>query len=215
MTIRALAAAAAFLPIMSAQQPTEIKIQTIDGGSIVANVYGAGDHAVVLAHGAVFDKESWHDQAVRLAKKGLRVAAIDFRGYGRSQGGSEGRALHLDVLSAVRRLRRDGAREISVVGGSMGARASAQASMESKPGEIDRLILLAPPPFENPEKLRGEILFIVSEGDGLASFVKQAHKAAPEPKKLTVLPGSAHAQHIFKTDQAEALFEAIANFVGE
>ena len=200
---------------MSAQQPTEIEIQTIDGGAIVANVYGVGDHAVVLAHGAVFNKESWHDQAVRLADGGLRVAAIDFRGYGRSKAGSQGQALHLDVLSAVRRLRSEGAAEVSVVGGSMGARASAQAVMEAQPGEIDRLVLLAPPPFENPNKLQGKILFIVSEGDGLASFVKQAHSAAPEPKKLIVLPGSAHAQHIFKTDQAEALFKAIARFVAK
>ena len=62
----------------------EVSFETSDGGRIVANVYGEGEHAVVLAHGAVFDKESWDGLAGRLAKEGMRAIAIDFRGYGKS-----------------------------------------------------------------------------------------------------------------------------------
>ena len=81
--------------------------------------------------------------------------------------------------------------------------------------EIDRLILLAHAPIDNPGGLKGRKLFIVSEGDGLVSSVRSQHKAAPDPKKLIVLPGNAHAQHIFKTPQGDALMrEMIAWLTG-
>ncbi len=193
----------------SASDFLEVSFETSDGGVVFANLYGTGEHAVVLAHGAVFDKESWHEQAVRFADGGLQVLAIDFRGYGKSKAGSQDSALYLDVLAAVRYLRGAGAKRVSVVGGSMGGRASAQASVESEPGEIDRLVLLAHPPIDLPEKLQGRKLFIVAEGDGLAARVRDQHRRAPDPKKLVVLPGSAHAQHIFKTAQADELTATI------
>jgi len=190
----------------------EVTFKATDGGMVFANLYGAGDHAVVLAHGAVFDKESWSVQAERLASNGLQVLAIDFRGYGKSKGGNGG-GLWSDVLGAVRYLKLAGAKQVSVVGGSMGGGASAEAAVRSDPGEIDRLILLAHAPIQNPRDLKGRKLFIVSEGDGLVSSVKSQHKAAPEPKKLVILPGNAHAQHIFKTSQSEILMKAIIDWL--
>ena len=65
----------------------EISYPTSDGGEIFANLYGQGSHAVLLAHGAVFDKESWDPLARRLSAAGLQVLAIDFRGYGKSTSG--------------------------------------------------------------------------------------------------------------------------------
>lgn len=211
--LTALAAAVVFVSPVAAQYQ-EISFPAIDGGTVSADRYGDGAHAVVLAHGAVFNKESWRPQGLRLAEAGLRVLAIDFRGYGKSEAGGSPADLHLDVLSAVRFLhQQEGVERVSVVGGSMGARASARASMEAEPGEIDRLVLLAPPSIVSPERIQGNKLFIVSEGDGLAASVRGAHAAAKEPKKLTVLPGSAHAQHIFKTRQAEALYTAILDWL--
>jgi pimeloyl-ACP methyl ester carboxylesterase len=200
------------LPIMAADF-REVHFETEDGGRVYANLYGEGAHAVVLAHGAVFNKESWQEQALRLAADGFQVLAIDFRGYGKSTAGSRGQARELDVMAAVRYLRAGGAEQVSVVGASMGGQASGGASAASKAGEITRLILLAPPSIPEPEKLRGETLFIVSEGDGLAASVRDQHARAPEPKRLVVLQGSAHAQHIFKTEQAEGLMALILDWL--
>jgi Lysophospholipase len=75
----------------------EVSFKTADGGGIVANLYGKGSHAVVLAHGAVFNKESWHELATTLSAKGYSVLALDFRGYGKSVPGSSEKALYLDV----------------------------------------------------------------------------------------------------------------------
>ena len=54
--------------------------------------------------------------------------------------------LQLDVLAAVRYLRKNGATTASVVGGSMGGSAAADASIASERGGIDRLVLLGAAP---------------------------------------------------------------------
>jgi len=54
--------------------------------------------------------------------------------------------LQLDVLAAVRYLRKTGAKSVSVVGGSMGGGAAGDASIASQPGEIDRLVLVGASP---------------------------------------------------------------------
>lgn len=108
-----------------------------------------------------------------------------------------------------------GAEKVSLLGGSVGGRASAEASVVSEPGDIHRLVLLANPPFGSPQKLKGDKLFIVSEGDRLAASVKKEFQKAPKPKRLEVLQGDAHAQHIFKTDQAGKLEKLIVGFLTE
>jgi pimeloyl-ACP methyl ester carboxylesterase len=193
--------------------PGEVSFATSDGGRVYALLYGDGDHAVVLAHGAVFDKESWSEQAKLLQARGFRVLAIDFRGYGKSQAGSQAEALHLDVLAAARYLRDQGAKRVSVVGGSMGGRAAAQAAVEANEGEIDRLILLAHAPIRRPQEIKGAKLFIVTQGDRLSQAVREQYEAAPQPKKLVVLDGNAHAQHIFRSPQADELTRQIVDWL--
>jgi len=196
----------------SARQQTgvhNVSFPTSDGGRIVATSYGTGKHAVVLAHGARFNKESWSKQARLLMREGLRVLALDFRGYGKSRAGTQKGALQLDVLAAIRYLHDHGARRVSVLGGSMGGGAAARAAVESKEGEIDRLILLAPVPIRRPEDLKGKKLFIVSKGDRLKTRVKQQYDAAPQPKRLVVLDGNAHAQNIFATEHGDELMKLI------
>ncbi len=191
----------------------EVSFDTADGGRVFANLYGDAEHGLVLAHGAVFDKESWASQSTKLAKEGFRVLAIDFRGYGKSQAGSKKDALYFDVLAAVQYLNENGVKRISVIGGSMGGGAAAQASVESRDGEIDDLILLAHTPISRPQKLKGRKLFIVSEGDGLVTTIRKQYSAASEPKRLVVLDGAAHAQHVFRSDQAAVLMKHIVSWL--
>ncbi len=109
-------------PGLRAQQ--HISFPTQDHGRVYADMYGNGDHGVVLAHGGRFNKESWAKQARALAAAGFRVVAIDFRGYGQSKGPGQSdplsAPLHFDVLAATRYLRKTGCKTASVVGGSMG-----------------------------------------------------------------------------------------------
>ena len=209
------------LPHIALAQKT-ISFPTEDGATIFADLYGKGEKGVVLAHGGRFNKESWAQQAQELVAAGFHVLAIDFRGYGNSHGPGDKQPmdapLHLDVLAAVRYLRQNGAETVSVIGGSMGGGAAGDASIASRPGEIDRVVFLGAHPNEPADKLKCASLYIVarddanSDGPRLPAIQKQ-YERSPQPKELIVLDGSAHAQFLFQTDQGERVMREILRFL--
>lgn len=199
-----------------------ISFPTEDGGLIFADVYGEGERAVVLAHGGPFNKESWAKQARTFAAAGFRVLALDFRGYGKSKGPGDttpmDAPLHLDVLAAVHYLRTNGAKTVSIVGGSMGGGAAGDASIASQHGEIDRVVFLGSSPNGPAEKLKCASLFIVARDDASADGprlpgIRAQYEKAPQPKELIILNGSAHAQYLFETVQAERVMREILRFL--
>jgi len=197
------------------QAPLSVSYPTADGGTIHADLYGDGAHAVLLAHGRVFDKESWEPLARQLQAAGYQALAIDFRGYGESTAGSAGNTLEQDVLGGIRYLgEQRGAAAVSVIGGSMGGGAAARAAVLAPAGQIEALVLLSAGSLDDPSLMHAaRILFIASEDEGMAPGVRAQHERAPQPKKLVLLPGDAHAQHIFKTDQAARLSDEILSFL--
>ncbi len=204
----------ALLTIVQAPAPRHVSFETADGGNVEADVYGQGSDAVVLAHGAAFNKESWKPTAEVLAKAGHLVLVINFRGRGSSTAGREARALFQDVLAAVRYARAGGAATVSVVGASMGGGASAQAAVEARPGEIDRLFLLSAVSIAGPESMKaGRFLFVASRDEAMAASVQQQFARTPEPKRLELLDGAAHAQNIFATEQGARLTALIVEFL--
>jgi pimeloyl-ACP methyl ester carboxylesterase len=220
--VRTLIAAIVVLLFAGAAAQKTVSFPTEDGGLIYADVYGEGVRGVVLAHGGRFNKESWEQQARTLASAGFRVLAIDFRGYGKSKGPGDTHPmdapLHFDVLAAVRYLRATGAKSVSIVGGSMGAGAAGDASIVSRPGEIDRLVFLGGYPNGPAEKLKSPSLFIVARDDANEDGprlprIQEQYQKAPEPKELIILEGSAHAQFLFQTDQAERVMREILKFL--
>jgi pimeloyl-ACP methyl ester carboxylesterase len=212
---------ALLLSAEAAAQKT-VSFPTEDGGVVYADVYGEGDRAVVLAHGGQFNKESWAKQARTLVAAGFQVLALDFRGYGKSRGPGDSdpmdAPLHLDVLAAVRYLRKTGVKSVSIVGGSMGGGAAGDASIASRPGEIDRVVFLGSAPNESADKLRSSSLFIVARDDASDDGprlpgIRAQYEKAPQPKELIILEGSAHAQFLFQTDQAERVMREILRFL--
>lgn len=203
-----------------AAQASEVRFPSADGGVVFGDLYGGGEHGVILAHGGRFTKESWADQAPVLAEAGYLVLAFDFRRRGRSRGPEDAQpdAEYNDVLGAVRYLREEqGVETVSVVGASFGGWAAARALVEG--GGIDRLVLLAHSPVERPEALTGCKLFIVAEDDVRGGGVRRLdeirdqYDRAPPPKQLVVLEGAAHAQYLFETDQAEEVMDEIMTFL--
>jgi dienelactone hydrolase len=209
-----------------AQGPREVSFPSDDGGTVFADVYGEGDRAVVLAHGARFDKESWSKQARALVAQGFRVLALDFRGYGKSTGPGQkdpmSAPLGHDVLAAVRWLKANGAKHVFAVGASMGGGGVAGAAALA-PGEIERMVFLASWPERGAPaaKLQGRKLFITArdDRDGTGALrlprIRDAFERAPEPKRLVLLDGSAHAQFLFETDQGDRLLREIEKFLSE
>jgi alpha/beta superfamily hydrolase len=202
----------------------QVSFPTRDGGVIHADLYGKGERGVVLAHGGRFNKESWKKQAEELEKAGFRVLAINFRGYGESKGPGQGdplsAPLNLDVLAAVRYLRKQGAQTVSIVGASLGGWAAGNASVEAEPGEIDRMVFLGSE-GRNPGKMKGRKLFITARddlGSGIPSRltnVRENYAKTSGPKELIVVDGSAHAQYLFATDQGPRVMREILRFLSE
>lgn len=192
---------------------------------IQGDLYGSGMRGLVLAHGGRFNKESWKKQAKILADSGFLVLAIRFRGDGFNPDGSPGSFGSdadnaADVLAAVSYLHRIGAKTVSAVGASLGGDAVGEADANSTPGNIDRIVLLASEGSDAPEKLSGRKLFIVARNDRNSSGLRlgeisRHYARAPQPKKLVILEGTAHAQFLFDTDQGPRLQNEILRFLSE
>ncbi len=103
---------------------------------------------------------------------------------------------------------------MSVVGASFGGGAAVDACIASQSGEIDRLVLLAAEPDGPADKIKAPLLVIVARDDTSGSGprlprVRRWYDQAPEPKKLLVVDGSAHAQFLFQTSQAGPIMSEI------
>jgi pimeloyl-ACP methyl ester carboxylesterase len=211
----------ALMPPAAIAQKT-ISFATEDGGVIFADLYGSGESAVVLAHGGQFDKESWASQARELVASGFEVLAIDFRGYGPSHGPGDkdplSAPLSLDVLAAVHYLHHNGAKKVSIVGGSMGGASAGDACIAARPGDIDRIVMLGAAPNESADKLKCRSLFLTARNDNSGSGprlpgIRDQYEKAPQPKKMIILDGSAHAQFLFQSDQAGRVMQEILRFL--
>src|SRR5581483_2530330 len=96
-----------------------------DGVVLAGAVYGTGPRGVVLAPESGGSHCGWVGFARRLAAAGYHVLAYDLRGLGESPrlGPNSSVRYDLDVVGAVRELRRLGARRVVAGGASLGGAA--------------------------------------------------------------------------------------------
>jgi len=190
-----------------------VKFDTQDGGSIEAAWFAAGQHkAVIFAHGAIYNKESWYFLAEAFQQQGIAALAIDFRGYGNSKAGSSPQKMY-DILAAVAWLKQQGFDDISIVGASMGG-AAVLAALAQETVPISKVVLLAPAGGPALASTSTDKLFVVSRDEGLYDRVMAIYEASSEPKAIQVYPGDAHAQHLFDTAEREDLIRRITGFIG-
>ena len=67
-------------------------------------------------------------------------------------------------------------------------------------------------------KMKGPKLFILARDDANAGGlrlpkIREQFEKAPQPKKLILLDGSAHAQFLFQTSQGERVMREILQFL--
>jgi pimeloyl-ACP methyl ester carboxylesterase len=170
--------------------------ETVEVGGTEAIVWGEGDRGVVLAHGAAYDAASWQDQARQLADNGVVALAVEDTST-------------QSVVAAANYLKEErGVRDVTLIGASAGASGTLGAA-EQAPGLADQLILIS---GTGDVSGLGEFpkLFVASEGEGLAETVRSMGDEAPgDRNEVLILPGEAHAQAIFETNQRERLMRAI------
>jgi len=192
---------------------TTIQYPTTDGGTIEADLFAAGkDKAVIFAHGAIFNKESWHFLALKLQKEGLTGLSLNFRGYGKSKKGTTSNRA-LDILGAIMYLQKKGYKSIAIVGGSMGGAAVVRALNTSYDKIVTKVVLMAPAGGKALTYKSLNKLFIVSEKEGLYKRVTTLYNNSSNPKKLSVYKGRYHAQHMFKAKYAKSLVKEIITFI--
>lgn len=179
--------------------------ERVDIGGEEALVWGEGEYGVVLAHGAAFDAASWEAQATEIAERGMVALAVED-------------IAPESILGAAEYLMNErGVEDVALVGGSAGADGILEAASQ-EPGAPDQLILLSA--NQAVQGLGPEPkLFIASEGEPLVDVSRELARSAPgDENDAHILPGNAHAQNIFDSDQGEvatrAIFERLERFSG-
>lgn len=165
-------------------------------GETEALVWGDGDYGVVMAHGASYDAASWEEQGQEIAEEGLLALAPE-------DTSPESLLASIEYLKEER-----GIQNVAFIGGSAGGNAVLRAAGQS-PGAAHQLILLSSAGDvsglgEEPK------LFVASEGEGLAEEARRMAREAPgDQNEALILPGDAHAQAIFQTEEGDRLMRAI------
>jgi len=157
--------------------------------------WGDGEYGVVLAHGAAFDAASWEDQATAIADAGASVVAVE---------DTSTEAL----AAAVGDLQDGGAERVALMGGSAGADSILDLASE-QPDLADQLILLSPNSVV--EGLGSQSALLVSSEDEPGADVPGDLVEANPDLDADVLsvPGDAHAQNVFDTDQGQVVLDAV------
>lgn len=112
------------------------------------------------------------------------------------------------IRDAVEQLQGEGVADVALVGASAGADAILDLASQD-PSLADQLILLSPNATvdglgEEPK------LFVASEDEPVANVSTELAASSPgEENEVTILPGTAHAQNIFATDQAGPVLDAM------
>jgi pimeloyl-ACP methyl ester carboxylesterase len=176
--------------------------ETVEVGGTEAIVWGEGDRGVVLAHGAAYDAASWQDQARQFAANDVVALAVEDTST-------------QSVAAAANYLKEErGVRGVTLIGASAGTSGTLGAA-EQDPGLADQVILIS---GTGDVSGLGEFpkLFVASEGEGLAETVRSMGDEAPgDRNEVLILPGDAHAQAIFETNQRERLMQTILDQLQE
>ncbi|MGV3758286.1 MAG: alpha/beta hydrolase [Actinomycetota bacterium] len=183
---------------------------------------GAGETAVVLAHENRQDACDWAFYVPELVAQGFQVLAFDSVGAGQTTGPYDGH-LELDVLAAVREIRRRGASTVVAVGASRGGTGVIAAAAEPESG-IDGVVTLSAPDWSHSTNALEVIsgvqvpsLFVAAELD--RSFDRHAEAFAAgcscRWKEVLVLDGSAHGVRLLQAGHRAEIEQAMQRLLAE
>jgi dienelactone hydrolase len=197
----------------------EVQIDS-EHAKLVGALYGElpAARAALLCHGANWDASGWVEIAPRFTERGVAALALNFRGYDGSSGRTNRTSALNDVRNAAAWLRTNGARELALIGASMGGTAVLLASASIAP---ECVVAISAPVRAISEGdangVRGRKLFVCAERDslGAAGAVQRAFAAAEEPKALRFFPGREHSRALLRGAHGDYALETILSFVAE
>jgi len=203
--------------------PETVRVAS-DGETLLGDLYGAlpSRRAAILVHGMSWDASGWRDVAQSFVAGGVPVLALNLRGYDGSSGKTNDYApptpwSPVTDLHAAKALLRDrGAREIALVGASMGGHAILASSFEA---DVESIVSISAPvvavPDELSRRITGRKLFVCADGDrsGAAQHVPHCFDVVSRPKTLLMFGGNEHARGMFAAPYGPEAIEAIVDFV--
>ena len=197
--------------------PTSIDLSS-DGETLKPDLYGAlpAPRAAILCHGQSWDASGWRDIAPQLVARGVPALALNFRGYDGSTGTTTPASTVADLHAAKAWLKQSGAKEIALVGASMGGHAVLASSFER---DIESVVSVSAPvePVEDAlsRRVTGRKLFICANEDsmGAAPHVLRTFDLCDKPKTLLMFGAKEHSIGMFHAPYGGEVIAAILDFV--
>lgn len=207
--------------------PETVRIPS-EGETLQADLYGSlpSRRAAILVHGQSWDASGWREIAPRFVSHGIPALALNLRGYDGSSGKTNDYAPPVpwspvtDLRAAKTLLRERGAREIALIGASMGGHAILASSFDA---DVECIVSVSAPvtavPDELSRKITGRKLFVCADRDALsgdrpvAPHVLRCFDVVDRPKTLLMFGGSEHARGIFAAPYGAEAIDAIVDFV--
>jgi pimeloyl-ACP methyl ester carboxylesterase len=171
--------------------------ERVEIGGTEALVWGEGDYGVVMAHGASYDAASWDEQGQKISRKGMVALAPE-------------NTSPENLLASVRYLKRErGIQGVALMGGSAGGSAVLRATKQN-PEAADQLIILSASGDVSGLGSKPKLFVASAEEGGFAEEARRMAREAPgDQNEALILPGDAHAQAIFQTEEGGLLMQAI------
>jgi len=180
----------------------QLAFRAADGQPLEGITVGRGRVGLVLGHMIGSDSCEWYDMAKVFARRGYRVLAIDFRGFGLSPPPvhHDQTALWADIGGAAAEVRLLGAKRVVAIGSSMGGTALVVAGARPAYHLSGIISISGAGDFYGMDALAASrqvtipAFFMAAHDDG--SFPANARamerRAQSKHKALLILPGGTH-----------------------
>jgi pimeloyl-ACP methyl ester carboxylesterase len=197
--------------------PTTVELKS-EGETLQADLYGTlpAARAVVLCHGSSWDASGWRDIAPKFVERGLPALALNFRGFDGSTGKTTPASTVADLHAAKKLLRERGAKEIALVGSSMGGHAALASTFEK---DVECVVSISAPVEAVDDalsrKVTGRKLFICANQDhmGAAPHVLRTFDVCDKPKTLLMFGAKEHSRGLLSGPNGPEAIAAMLDFV--
>ena len=203
-----------------------VTFTTADGATLHGTLYGSGTTAVIFSTMGAQKQDTWAKMAQATADAGYLALAYNFRFWVTETRIQDNLRAHVadDLRAAIAFVREQGAKQIVLVGASLGGMATTKVAGEA---QAIAVIIMASPLSARGLTVRiedGELraltmpkLFVSTEHDAVVApaEARRTYDQSPEPKELYLYPGTAHGTELFETEHAADLTRRLLVFIGE
>tara|TARA_Y100000817_G_C16825830_1_gene531166 strand:- start:651 stop:1445 length:795 start_codon:yes stop_codon:yes gene_type:complete len=192
-----------------------IRFRTEDSEDLWGSVFGEGEIAIILSHMRGRDQSSWFPFARLASESGYKILTFDFRGYGKSTGTKNTR-MDRDLEAAVAYVRAYGAKQVILIGASMGGTASIELAPEV---EVQAVAALSPPTsfgrvnaLDAVKSMIIPLLLIVAENDPPFTSDARSLETAAAATQFFELPGQQHGTNLF-SEHSDQISGILLSFI--